>query len=1427
MSPNTKKAFNFCIIGENSIALKCCEILFTAGHNILVFVTQNLSNIKWAEERRINVCYTPDEIDDYLSTNSIDYLLSIVNSAILSSRILSLAKYAAINYHDSILPKYAGLNATTWAIINNEKEHGITWHIMTERLDAGDILLQESFPIDAEETCLSLNLKCYETAINSFKELLIILEGASAKKIIQNNELRTLYTLKHKPPFYGTFNVSKYTAEELYRFYRSLYMGNYTNHVCSFKLIIGNNIVIPEKLYVTDKKSTLPAGKIISIDSRGIYLSTLSNDIFIENLKNIVSETISYDSIDPGESLLKGNDFSNNLSELDVLAQACASKESYWLNILSEIEREELPHIEEIKKYPILYTSAPLPKIDDLDIDFNIRSLLIAVIFIYFYRINNYKNFHFFIENNINTTGNSQIEDLIFSKYILVKSELTYNQSLINVYNQVNKCLLDVKQNLTFAYDIFDRYDNISFENNTPNISISFNNEITENKLYDNKFNIIIDLQKGTITFPCIKDQLNASSTLINNLGKHVCKIINAFYDNNNCFIRNLFFLTDQEMRKIKTWENGKKIQQFYFNKIDQYFDRVALQKPEKTAIIENNIYYTYNDIYHKTGALSNYFTSIMKSCRSGRKPIIIFIDRSADYVISVLSILKANCSFIPVDTTYPTSRIKYVIDDSKPYLIVTTMAHEERINNLIMQSQLNRKPKIVSIDADLKLDNKPYYNKNKSSIPFNQYSYTIYTSGTTGAQKGVLVTHSNVINYYYWFKEIADLQDTSIFDFSSSVSFDLSIPCYLIPLMHGSTVSICDEKIKLIPEKYLTYLNKNNVTHIEITPGYFSQLITNTSLIRNLKSLQYVLLGAEALIKEDVKKWYDLNQKVILINEYGPTECTVACVSYKIDPSMLASSLNSIPIGTPCINSSAYILDKFFNICPVGAAGELYIAGNAVTMGYLNKHAMTQKKFISNPYNGEHKIMYRTGDCVRWLPEGNIEYLSRIDNQIKINGYRIEIAEIVENLLKYKDVQQCFITHQKNENGYGYLVAYIVTNDRPNFDIRKLKKFLLENNPIYTVPNKFIIVNYIPLNSNGKVDKTKLLSQYSENYLATNEYTPPQNNFQQILIDIWKSALNLSIIGINDDFFEIGGHSLVAMDIIGKINARLKINITTYDLFKYPTIKKLSKNLKSFTNNGNAQHHIICLSKNFNDGHPNIYLVHPLGGTIFWYKTLADELDGLYNIYGIEDPGLYNFQNYQFKTIEEMAVYYADLITQHDNSGSYILGGASFGANLSLKIAEYLLNNEQNIPSVLLFDGWANYQNDEEIKGDVLHYLKSTYTETQLRHHGHLDWSNFIDLQKNRKSLLLNYSVKITNLSTRIALFKASEISGMFKNNNQDDNGWGLFFNNNNSFSTYPIPGNHMTMFQPENIKRLSQTLVNFLNSSYQITAKLRMSQK
>ncbi|MCU0289616.1 MAG: non-ribosomal peptide synthetase, partial [Acidobacteria bacterium] len=734
-------------------------------------------------------------------------------------------------------------------------------------------------------------------------------------------------------------------------------------------------------------------------------------------------------------------------------------------------------------------------------------------------------------------------------------------------------------------------------------------------------------------------------------------------------------------------YPKDKTIHQLFEEQVEKSSDHIAAIGSSLLSLRKTQL------TYKKLNEKCNQLASILRE--QGVEPdsiIAIIVERSIEMIIGILGILKSGGSYLPIDPDYPQERIDYILKDSGTKLLVTTNdAEVEKVRK--WEGEKVFLEFINHYSNHLSFHHSSFISHHSSNL-----AYIIYTSGSTGIPKGVLVEHYSVVNMVMSRKIRFNTGPRGRVIITSSICFDASVEQLFATLLFGSVSVIVDIETLMDKKLFQFFVACHCSTHLFAMPSILRLLPLDG---KYRYALNQITTGGEPCPVSLVDNW---RRCCNFFNEYGLTETAVTALETGIDT--IDKIIYHMPLGKPIPNVMVFILNSWMNLVPLLVTGELYIGGEGIARGYLNNPELTSEKFIGfldfpkllpdfhSPLT-THKsplTLYRTGDLARWLPDGNIEFLGRIDHQVKIRGFRIELGEIESQLLKHALIKEAVVTAREEKNGEKYLCAYFVSNspDSPDISIStQLREYLSERLPAYMIPSYFVSLERLPLTPSGKIDRKSLPAP---ELTAGEGFIPPRNELEKKLARIWLELLlppnsSQKAIGINDNFFHLGGHSLKATIMISKINNEMHVDMPLVEIFKSPTIRQLAEYIEKMTGQhaGILVDNLISLKKGTSNTH-HLFFVHDGTGQVEGYLEFCNHLDNQFNCWGIRPDAIKNYTP-QNITIEEMAGKYIEKIKKIQPQGPYFIAGWSLGGTIAFEIVKQLEETGKTTAFLGLFD--------------------------------------------------------------------------------------------------------------------------------------------
>jgi len=723
--------------------------------------------------------------------------------------------------------------------------------------------------------------------------------------------------------------------------------------------------------------------------------------------------------------------------------------------------------------------------------------------------------------------------------------------------------------------------------------------------------------------------------------------------------IGELSLLSAADRCQMRAW-NDTRVDYPREQTLPEIFEAHARCAPNHPAVIFGDTILSYSQLNDKANRLAAY----LRHEGVGPDDLVgICMERSPEMLIGMLAILKAGGAYLPLDAGVPPDRILELLEDAQPRLLLT--------HGLVAARVANKSIRCVCIESHWPLiATYPAENPDPKAIGYGSrhLAYVIYTSGSTGRPKGVMVEHRNVsrlvINNPY---TRIDPEDRVVN--CSNPAFDATTWEIWAALLNGASVVVIRQSVLLDPLLFARELAEQAATALWMTVGLFNEYVDRMGTA--FRGLKYLIVGGDALEPRTVDRLlrssYGPRQ---MLNGYGPTETTTFAAMFAIHG--VPERARSVPIGGPIANTQIHILDPMGQEVPVGVAGEIYIAGDGVARGYLNRPELTAERFVNNPFSdtpGER--MYRSGDLGCWRADGQIEFLGRNDNQVKLRGFRIELGEIEARLISCPGVREALVVVRVESTGEKRLVAYFTAMPGAEPEDRELRRLLQERLPEYMVPAAWVRLAAFPLTSNGKVDRAALpLPGMSREHGDSS--AGPTTDIERALADIWREVLMRDEIGRDENFFEAGGNSLLAVRALSRAATRLAVHIPMSILYEAPTIAGIARALQEQLDEGGGGDCLMRLRRG-EPNHPALHLIHPIGGHLLGYRHLLMQLDSRRPVFGLQRPEIRRGAKPLVLSVADLAERYLEEILQLPAQAPYQLCGWSFGGIVALELAARL----------------------------------------------------------------------------------------------------------------------------------------------------------
>ncbi len=827
-------------------------------------------------------------------------------------------------------------------------------------------------------------------------------------------------------------------------------------------------------------------------------------------------------------------------------------------------------------------------------------------------------------------------------------------------------------------------------------------------------------------------------------------------------------------------------------------FEEQAEKTPDSPAVQDDVDSLSYRELNRRANGLAHQ----LRALGVQRETLVgVCLEPSTDLLVALLAVMKAGGAYVPIDASYPKERIAFMVHDSAMPIVIT----REKLKSILPQGGV----RILSLDT-------PLLAAEFSQVPASELTpenlaYVIYTSGSTGRPKGVMMTHRGLVNYLVWATQAYEMKKGTGAPVHSSIAFDLTITALFAPLLVGGSVRMLPQNLETLG---LVLCGDTPFSLVKITPAHLELLCAQWTGECGASTHLFVI-GGEALFGQSLDFWQRCAPSAALVNEYGPTETAVGCCAYFVPKSHMFDG--AIPIGRPIANTQLYVLDESLEPVALGETGELYIAGDGLARGYLNLPELTAEKFVANPFAaGDENTsarMYKTGDLVRYLPDGNLEFLGRADDQIKLRGYLIEPAEVETALLTHPQVRNAAVISLTSASGEKYLAAYLIAKDPPPAPA-ELREYLKTRLPEPMIPSVFVPLAALPLTANGKVDR-KALPQPA---LKVDQSEIAASGTEHRVAELWSEALQRPV-GLDDDFFALGGHSLLAVRLVMQINQLFESQLDALSFYQHSTPRQVAQLIERGGDIFPPK--LVRLRPGCGEA-PIVFLNAPQE-----FIRVANLMSDQHPVYGSEVPfpkgaveAAMRFDTSNLPGLEEMITPHFDLICSHQLSDPIFLAGYSSYGMVAFEVAHLLRRAGKEVGGVFLFDAdmkpsrWAalrvrGLRHARQVMKNGAPYLwkkmrdrrarQKTGGSTRPAADDEISWRIFQCIWDHAQR---NYSPQI--LDTPGVLFRAKTTIYGDIHDHDGCLGWrGLF---SEGLEVIEVPGDHLTMWVEPHVLALTQ---------------------
>ncbi|MCB8942381.1 MAG: amino acid adenylation domain-containing protein [Ardenticatenaceae bacterium] len=1133
--------FSCYLIGETSLLIQCGEILREQGQAVWGVISPDTAVAEWAAERDIRHWLPGEDWGAVLGERPFDYLFSVVNGTIIPESVLNLPQKLAINYHDAPLPRYAGVYATSWAILNGEREHGVSWHVMTAVVDAGDILQQVAVPIAPDETALTLNAKCYEAALGSFALLVRQLTEGTAVRQPQDLSERTYFGLWQRPSTVINWQES---AAKISALVRGLDFGPYGNALGLAKVAVGTGdwgletaasltqspVSSPQSLFVVrqvvvlDVRSGEGPGVVTAVAPYRVQVATATYDVVLTQLVGLDGQPVYELPVQVGDKLpILEIGWVESLREQH---EKLARHENYWRKKLVQSQPVSLP--------PSATSMGDRLRLSVVEPWFGYNVVrfsegdewAIATFLAFIARLSGLRNFTigWEVEN---------VDGRFLATTVPFHVEVDDDWEIPMIYLSIIGQRLQLVERKTYMRDLVLRYGELE--------PIDFPLRLRR------EGDDLILLGEG------IGGWATALSTLVQ-----------AIIENPSLPLREMPLLTEAEKEGVLRQYRAEFPYSYKESVVEMFAARVA-ERPSALAAICGDEQLTYGELDIKANELAQQLQAV--GVKAG-VPVGVYVRRGLDVLVAVWGIWRAGGVYVPLDPEYPAERLRFMMGDVGTAVVITQSG--------LLASLPGTTAEIVVLDPHPSPP--PVRGRGKDSLSFEGeargegegVAYVIYTSGSTGRPKGVMVGHEAIAAHCASVQTVYQIQpEDRVLQFSS-YSFDTSIEQMLVALLNGATLVMRGEEVWGAQEA-AAWLARQGVTVANLPTAYWHSLVVGwgETAVLPPNNLRLMIVGGEAMQPEMVRLWrQSALAQVRLLNAYGPTETTVTALVWEIGErekmaefeaslgikraysSSFLHHSDAVPIGRPLPGRTAVVLDRFGQLVPIGVPGELCLGGIGLARGYVKNYElgiMNYERGASFIIHNSSFLIYKTGDLVRMRPDGVMVFVGRVDEQVKVRGYRIELGEIERVLRQVAGVAETAVLVREDAPGDKQIVAYVTGMATTE----QCHNYLITQLPHYMIPSAIVRLEVLPLSPNGKIDRKALPAPE----VARRLFVPLRGAVEQEVAGLWTAVLGAEALGREDNFFELGGDSLRATRLVAQVSRVFRVEMALQSLFAQPTV--------------------------------------------------------------------------------------------------------------------------------------------------------------------------------------------------------------------------------------------------------------------------------
>jgi amino acid adenylation domain-containing protein/non-ribosomal peptide synthase protein (TIGR01720 family) len=1145
-----------CVIGKGDLLLQCAQLLLDHGYEIAAIASASSRVETWAGERGILCAGSLSGLLDAVDLASVDDLFSIINPEIVPADVLRLPRRLAINYHNSPLPRYAGVFATSWAILHGEQEHGVTWHVMEPRLDAGDILKQVRFPIDDDETTFSLNVKCHEHAVAAFAQLAAELKQGEIARRPQDLAQRSYFGAHRKLPDAGILSWDA-PASRLDRTVRALSFGDSPNRLGVAKLQAGDTFFVPQVLRVLARRSGAAPGTVLAIGPEGLEIATATEDVRLGGALGLTGERLTPPELAQRCGLRPGSRLPasppDDMRRFEQRVVDASPHEPFWrekvktavplslavlgLETAADGDGEALVSEAAVLSDETVERLATL-----LPAGVGLRDALLTALLVGLGNESGEPTLSVGLAAGWGP-GAGPLDRLFVDHVVLTvtpPAELSFVAAARLLAGEAAAVLARGR----FLRDIVLRHPMLRGKTCRLPVAIEWDGEApAAPRSPESRMTVILDTDARQLRLMAWagEGRKAAARSILQGLLRHVLTLLSAAAAEPLLRLADLPLLTrSEEQQVVREWNDTGRAWSDPAAAHQLVAER-ARRSPAALAVVADAREWTYAELDARAASVA----AALRDAGVGAGGFVaVYAQRSPELVAALLGILRLGAVYVPLDPAQPEERLLQALADCAAGALLLGPGLERALPPW-------RRTRLSLAAACASPGPPPPPEPAGEDLP----AFLMLTSGSTGRPKGVLCTHGGLANRLRWALAACALGAEDRVLQVAAIGFDISVVEMLLPLCAGGRLVIAAPELHRDPSYLVAVIRRQAVTLVHFVPTLLRAFLEHPES-GLCHTLAHAFSGGEALPAELVERLL-ARLPARLYNAYGPTETSISVTHWE------ARAGCRPLLGRPIAGCTVFLLDPHLRPVPPGSTGEICIGGSGVAQGYLGDPALTAERFIPDAFGGAPGArLYRTGDLARLLPTGEIDFLGRRDGQVKVRGIRVELGEIESLLARHPGIEQAVVLERETAPGERRLVAYLLCHQRDQTVAglrEQLRRHLLAMLPEAMVPTFFVFLAAIPLLPSGKVKRAALPEPTPEDRVVAADYAAPQTQLEGLLAGAWSEILALPLIGMHDDVFSLGAHSLHATRMKLWLHEQLGIELPLRVVFESRTVARLA----------------------------------------------------------------------------------------------------------------------------------------------------------------------------------------------------------------------------------------------------------------------------